>query len=171
MRMFFYAVSIMGEIVSVSMGLASAQLYNPAMGSQSNVIEQFQLVLATLFFLALNGHHIFIAGLASSFDLVPVASIGVNYKAFAGIAVMVQDVFLMGLKMSAPVLIAVLLANVVMGIVGRAVPQINVLVTGLPVTIMLGLGVLIVITPLFVLEMGGLLNLMAERFFTVMKVL
>lgn len=171
MRLFFFTVSIAGDIISVSMGLASAQLYNPAMGSQGNVVEQFQLMLATLFFLAMNGHHVFIGGLAESFHLVPIAAVGMKTTAFAGIAPMVQDVFVMGIKMSAPVLVAVFLANIAMGIVGRAVPQINVLVTGIPVTIMISLGVLMVTTPLFVNEMDSLVVIMADRFFQFMKVL
>jgi flagellar biosynthetic protein FliR len=58
-----------------------------------------------------------------------------------------------------------------MGIVGRAVPQINVLVTGMPVTIMISFGVLIITTPLFVGEMDSLVYIMADRFFQFMKVI
>lgn len=171
MRMFFFAVSISGEIISVSTGLSSAQLFNPAMGGTSTVVEQFQLVLATLFFLSINGHHLFITGLASSFTVLPVTQMGFNYKAFSGFAVLGQQTFLMGIKIAAPVMIAVLLANLTMGVLGRAVPQINVLATSLPITILVGLGVLFVTLPLVIFEMNGLLELMAEQFFQIMKVL
>ena len=171
MRMFFFTVSIAGEIISVTMGLASAQLYNPAMGSQGNVVEQFQLMLASLFFLGMNGHHVFIAGLAESFTILPIAATGLKTNGFAGIAPMVQDVFIMGIKMSAPVLVAVFLTNIAMGIVGRAVPQINVLVTGMPVTILVSFGVLFITTPLFVTEMDSLVVVMADQFFQFMKVM
>jgi flagellar biosynthetic protein FliR len=171
MRMFFFAVSVMGEIVSVTMGLSAAQLYNPAMGSQSNVVEQFELILATLFFLSFNGHHIFISGMVQSFTTVPVASMSLNYHAFATIGTAVQEILVIGLKMSAPVLVAVFMTNIAMGVLGRAVPQINVLVTSMPVTVMLGLVILIITTPLFVSEMGGLVNVMAEHFFQFMKVI
>ncbi|PIS10056.1 MAG: flagellar biosynthetic protein FliR [Bdellovibrio sp. CG10_big_fil_rev_8_21_14_0_10_47_8] len=171
MRMYFFAVSIAGEIMSVTMGLGAAQLYNPAMGSQSNVLEQFEVMLATLFFLVMNGHHLFLGGLAESFHLVPVAAIGLKTEAFASITPMIQSIFLIGLKISAPVLVSIFLAQIAMGIIGRAVPQINVLVTSFPVTVLLGLAVLIVTTPLFVGEMDGLTNVMAARFFQFMKVL
>lgn len=171
MRMFFFAVSVMGEIVSVTMGLSAAQLYNPAMGSQSNVVEQFELILATLFFLSFNGHHIFISGMVQSFTTVPVASMSLNYHAFATIGSAVQEIIVIGLKMSAPVLVAVFMTNIAMGVLGRAVPQINVLVTSMPVTVMLGLVILVITTPLFVSEMGGLVNVMAEHFFQFMKVI
>lgn len=171
MRMFFFAVSVAGEIISVSIGLASAQLYNPAMGSQSNVVEQFQLALATLFFLAIDGHHFFLSGLATSFNVVPVAAVGINYKVFSSVVVAGQTVLLLGFKMAAPVLVAIFMANISLGILGRAVPQLNVLVTSMPVTIMAGLGVLIISMPLFVGEMDMVLTAMANHFMQFMKVM
>jgi flagellar biosynthetic protein FliR len=171
MRMFFFAVTIAGDVISISTGLSAAQIFNPAMGTQSNVIEQFEMMIATLFFLAINGHHIFIQGMVDSFHIAPVASIAVKSASFSGITLIVQDVFLAGLRISAPILVAIFLTNIAMGIIGRAVPQINVLVTSMPVTLLLGLAVLIVTTPLFFGEMSGLLNLMAERFFQFVKVM
>lgn len=171
MRMFFFAVSVAGEIISVTMGLASAQLYNPAMGSQSNVVEQFEVLLATLFFLAFNGHHLFIAGIAQSFTMVPVAAVGIKTAGFLEIAQIGQQILLLGLKISAPVLVSIFITNVAMGILGKAVPQINVLVTSMPVTIMLGFAVLMISTPLFVHEMSTLIDLMTDNFFKAMRVL
>ena len=171
MRMFFFAITVAGEVTSISIGLASASIFNPAMGTQSNVVEQWQTMLATLFFFAINGHHMFIEGMAQSFEIAPVAAVSVNAFSFASIAQIVQDVFLTGLKISGPVLIAIFLANISMGIIGRAVPQINVLVTSMPVTLLLGMAVLILTTPLFLNEMHGLLDLMTERFFQFMKVI
>lgn len=171
MRMFFFAVSVAGEIISVTMGLASAQLFNPAMGTSSNVVEQFQVLLATLFFLAMNGHHLFIAGIAQSFELVPIAVVGIKTAGFMEIAEMGQQILLLGLKMSAPILVSIFIVNVAMGILGKAVPQINVLVTSMPVTIMLGFGVLMITTPLFINEMSGLVDIMATNFIKAMKVM
>ena len=171
MRMFFFAVSVAGEIISVTMGLASAQLYNPAMGSQSNVVEQFEVLIATLFFLAMNGHHLFLSGISQSFSLVPVADIAIRTGGFLEIAEMGQEILLLGLKISAPVLVSIFVTNVAMGILGKAVPQINVLITSMPVTILLGFGVMIISLPLFVHEMGALVDMMADNFFKAMKVL
>ncbi|MFN7453514.1 MAG: flagellar biosynthetic protein FliR [Pseudobdellovibrionaceae bacterium] len=171
MRMIFFAVSVSGEIMSVSIGIASAQLYNPAMGGTSNVVEQFQIWLATLFFLAMDGHHIFISGLVKSYEVVPLAAQMVNSAGFATVATSIQAVLVMGLKMAAPVLLAIFLANLAMGILGRAVPQINVLMTSLSVTISIGFVVMILAMPMFIGEMSGLIDVMAQEFFKEMKVL
>ncbi|MNJ99871.1 Flagellar biosynthetic protein FliR [compost metagenome] len=168
-RLFFFIVSMTGDLVSMSIGLSAGQMYNPMMGSQGSVIEQFYSTMATLIFLAINGHHILISGIAQSYELVPVSSLTLNIGPFAEMAVFGQTAFLMAIKMCAPVLVTILMVNLAMGILGRAVPQLNVLVTSIPVTIMLGVAVVFICMPLFIMEMTGLANLTAERLFAVMK--
>ncbi len=171
LKFFFFAISITGEMIGISSGLASAQLFNPAMGAQTNVMEQAHLILATLFMLAFNGHHLFIQGLAQSFDFVPISAIGIKYESFSGLSLAFQDVFFMGIKMASPVVVAVFVSNLTMGLLGRAVPQLNVMMTSFQVTILVSVGVFFISMPLLVSQMDGLLQMMAERFFSVMKVL
>ena len=170
-RLFFFAVSMTGELISISLGLGSAQLYNPMMASQGGVIEQFHVILGTMFFLLLNGHHLLLGALAQSFELIEVGQISIKTGPLAEIAVFAQDLLILTLKMSAPVLVSILIANLAMGILGRAIPQINVLVTSFPVTIMLGLMVMFIGIPLFVMEMNGLLDLTTTKLMQVLKTL
>ncbi len=170
-RMFLFAVAIGAQIASVSLGLAQAQLFNPSLGSQGNIIEQFQVTLASMVFLALGGHHYLLSGLASSFTMIPLSSVGINIDSFQTIIQMGQEVLVIGLKICAPVLVAIFLTNLSMGIIGRAVPQINVLVTSIPVTIMIGLITMIFTMPLFITEMDTLLQATVERMFQTMKVM
>ena len=58
-RAFFYAVSMVGDILSISMGLSAAQMYNPISGTHSQLLDQFYTWFAMMIFLALEGHHIF----------------------------------------------------------------------------------------------------------------
>jgi flagellar biosynthesis protein FliR len=171
LRFFFFAISIGGELVGVSSGLASAQIFNPAMGTQSNVMEQGYLILATLFFLAMNGHHLFLQGLAQSYELVPIADTAIKYQGFASISTAFREAFLMGIKMASPIVLAVFIANLTMGVLGRAVPQLNVMVMSFQVTIVITVAVFFITVPLFVDEMNGIMQLMAEKFFSAMKVL
>mgnify|MGYP001182304889 CR=1 FL=1 len=170
-RLFFFAINIAGEIIGVSSGLASAQLFNPAMGTQSSVLEQFYTILATLFFFGLNGHHMFLLGFAMSFELVPIADLAIRTTSFADFAVSFQEILLIGLKLSSPILISILLTNLAMGVLGRAVPQMNIFVTSLQVTFMVSMFVLIVTVPFFVEEMEFLLRNMTEHFMNAMKVI
>lgn len=168
-RTFFFAMQVGGEIMSTSMGLASGQLFNPEMGGTVTATEQFQVAIATLFFLAINGHHFFLSGMADSFQLVPLSSAGLSLKGLKETQVILQLVVEMGLKFAAPVMIAVLFMNITMAVIGRAVPQINVLITSLPVNILVGLIIFLTALPLMLWQMHDLLEVTTSRVFHILK--
>jgi flagellar biosynthetic protein FliR len=168
-RFFFHILSVCGEIITITIGLSSDQLFNPHLDRRVTSIEQFHLLIGGLFFLAFNGHHIFIQGLMESFNVIPLAKVSFNFVVFRDIVSITQDIFIMGIKLSAPVLGAIFLANMAMGIIGRAVPQINVLVTSWPVNIMLGFSIMIVSLPLFMVSLGETLNWSADNLFSILR--
>jgi flagellar biosynthetic protein FliR len=168
-RLFFFVVTMTGDLVSVSVGLSASQLYNPLLGQQGSTVDQFYSTIGTLIFFSINGHHMLINAIAQSYDLVPVSSMHLNVGPFAEMAVFGQTAIMMAIKMCAPIFVTILLINVAMGILGRAVPQINVLVTSMPVTIMLGMAVVFICLPLLALEMNGLMDITAAKLFAVMK--
>ncbi len=171
LRMFFYSVNIAGEIIGLSTGLSSAQIFNPSLGSQTNVLENFQLLIATLFLLAMNGHHMFIQGLASSFDLVPVTSITLNSQVFSSVSLMMSEIFVMGFKMAAPIVVSLLLANLALGVLGRTIPQLNVFVLSMQLTIILGIFIMILTLPFLLEQLELDLTQVSQRLFQVMKVI
>lgn len=168
-RLFFFTVTMTGDLVSTTVGLNASQMFNPLLGSNGNTLDQFYSVLGTLIFLAVNGHHLLVSALAQSFEMVPVSSLNLNWGVFGEMATFGQAVLLIAIKMSAPMIIAVFVTNLSMGILGRAVPQMNVLVTSMPVTILLGMTVVFLCLPLFVLEMNGVMDITATQLFSVMK--
>lgn len=168
-RFFFFSFRVTGEMMSQALGLSSAQMFNPSMGGQTTVIEQFYVGLATLFYLAVNGHHFLISGLVQSFEMVHAAQLTLNTSQFAGLAQLTQEVIELGLKMSAPVVIAILVINVVLGVVGKTVPQLNVLVTSFPVNIMVGLGLMMITLPMTMDHMGAYLEISTTRVFQFVK--
>jgi flagellar biosynthetic protein FliR len=168
-RFFFFAFRIAGEMISQALGLSSAQLFNPALGGQSTAIEQFYVGLASLFYLAVNGHHYLIKGLVQSFDMVPVARLSFNVSQFSGLGHMTQEVIEIGLQLSAPVVISILVVNMILGVVGKTVPQLNVLVTSFPVNIMVGFGLMIITLPFMTDHMGSFLEVSTTRIFQMVK--
>lgn len=176
-RLFFFAISVGGNLVATSAGLANGQLFNPALGAPATTVEQFYAVLATLLFLSLNGHHVFLTGLAQSFDVLPLVSGGTEFASpleqmllrFKDSGLIVQSVVEAGIKISAPVLLAMFLLNVVMGIISRAVPQVNVLMTSMSVNFMAAIMVMFLAIPALVLELDHEIIAFAEQFFRFMK--
>jgi flagellar biosynthetic protein FliR len=170
-RLFFFTVGMTGELVSISIGLGQAQIFNPMLGSNSNTVEQFYNTIATLIFFATNGHHIVLQGIAQSYELIPLAQMKLSVGPYAEMATFAQDMMVMAIKMCAPIIGAILVTNIAMGILGRAVPQINVLVTSAPVTLMLGFVLMFICIPLLVLEMNGIMDITHTKLVLVMKAL
>ena len=168
-RFFFFAVNVGANIMATSIGLANAMVFNPSMDAQTTVLENFFLALATLLFLALNGHHFFITGLVESFTAVPLSPQGVSFALFGHGGEWVQLIVVAGIKISAPILISLFIINIVMGIVGRAVPQINVLVTSMSVNILAGIALMIICLPFFLMELDGLLQVMSVELMKAVK--
>jgi flagellar biosynthetic protein FliR len=168
-RFFFFALSMAGELISLSVGLGSAQIYNPFIGQSGQVIEQFFSLTGTVVFLALNGHHLFITAMVQSFDVIPFANLSLQVGGLAEVAQKFQEIFIIMIKMASPVIATVFVVNLSMAIMGRAVPQLNVLVTSFPVTILIGLTVLIVALPLMTIEMNFLMEHTSEQLFKLMR--
>ncbi len=170
-RLFFIAVSMAGQIMDVSLGLSTAQLFDPTMGESSSAFDQFFVILASIFFLAINGHHILIAGLFDSFTLVPLGKVGLSFTPFGGFGMIVEQIMSIAVKMSAPILISILFMNVAVAVIGRAVPQINILITSLPLNILAGFFILFLALPLLLWQMHGLVNVTADQLFRFVKAL
>ena len=164
-RFFFFGFRIAGEMITQALGLSAAQMFNPAVGGQSSSLEQLYVSLASLFYLAVNGHHFLITGLVGTFDVVPAAQMTLNTSQFIGVGHMAQEVIELGLKLSAPVVIAILVVNLILGVVGKTVPQLNVLVTSFPVNILVGFALMMITLPMLIDQMPAFLELSTTRVF------
>lgn len=167
-RAFFMALGMAGQLISVSLGVSSGQLFNPTIGETSTAFDQFYGILAGLFFLAINGHHLLIGSVAESYSLIPLDQLTVNLTGLGGVTGLVSSAMAIGLKAAAPVMISILFVNVGMALIGRAVPQINIFITSLPVNTMVGLFIIITM-PLLLWSMGDIVNFTHEDVMKIMK--
>ncbi len=168
-RMFFFSMTIAGEIVGMSAGLSASQMFNPAIGDQSTAFETFHVMMGTTAFLIMGGHHYFIEAFGQSFQFLPVTSMGFNTLTVGSIVEMGQQVIATGFRLATPVWLSILVSNIAMGLLGRAVPQINIFVMSFHVTIFLGFGIVILMLPLFMNEIGTVVESMAIGFGEVVK--
>lgn len=168
-RFFFFVISMAGELVSISMGLGQAQVFNPMMGSMSNAMEQFYTVIATLIFLVLNGHHMMIIGLVESFNSAPIAQLSFQYATLIEVVLKIQSFLIIGIKIAAPVMIAMIIVQFGMALLSRVVPQINVIFTSASVTALAGFVILFISLPLLVMQMSGLIEFSMNEFFKFLK--
>jgi len=147
MRMVFTMVDVAGELAGLQMGLGFATFFDPQNAASVPIVSQFLGLLATLVFLSLNGHLLLISVLADSFATLP---IGASF-ARSGVALAVAEwggaIFAAGLTLALPVVAALLIANMALGVLTRAVPQLNIFAVGFPVTLLLGFAALMLSLP------------------------
>jgi flagellar biosynthetic protein FliR len=138
-RLIFEGVQLAGELAGYQMGLAIAEVIDPASEDQVAILAQFTSLLATVVFLVLNGHHWFIRTLVESYQLIPPVGFHVNGPMLERLVRLTTEMFIIGIKAGAPVIVALLLGTVAFGLVARAVPQMNIFVVSMPLNIGLGL--------------------------------
>lgn len=154
MRLVFAAFEMAGDLLGLQMGLAFAQFIDPSRGTQTPLLGSFLGVLASLVFLVIDGHLLVIAAVVQSFELIPISAkltvVNAQNIAMAG-----GIMFTLALQISLPVLAAVLISNIVLGILARAAPQLNVMSIGFSITIGVGLWILWVSLPYFIAGIDG----------------
>ncbi len=147
MRIVFAAVDLAGALIGMQMGLSFAIFFDPDAGGQTAVLSDFLALLATLLFLAVNGHLLLIEVLVRSFEWVPIGAEIASAQGWAYIARAGAGMFATGLLLALPVMGILLVANISLGVLTRAAPQLNLFAVGFPVTLTAGfIGVLLMLS-------------------------
>ena len=138
MRIIFAGVEMAGTITGMTMGLSFASFFDPQSQGQSNFISQFMALLATLAFLAVNGHLLLLSVLAHSFSTLPISTSPMGAQIFKQMADWGGIIFSAGVQLSLPMVAALLITNIALGILTRAAPQLNLFGIGFPITLTIG---------------------------------
>lgn len=157
-RLLMAGITMAGEIAGFQMGLAVANVFDPTSNTQVSLIGQFKSNLALLLLVAMDGHHIFIRALVTSYRAVPAGGLGLSDGMFYHFTAMAGNLFLVGLQIGAPLIVSLLAANFAIGLIGRSVPQINIIVVGFPFTIAMGLIIMALGIPYFIEAVTALLG-------------
>lgn len=148
MRIVFVAVQAGGEIAGLQMGLGYATLFDPQSEGQVPVVGQFMNIFAMLAFLAVDGHLYVLRVLADTFRLLPVSA-DLHAQGLLAVGYWGGEIFRAGVLLCLPLLGALLIANLALGILTRAAPQLNLFAVGFPLTLATGLVMLALSMPLF----------------------
>lgn len=141
-QIIFSAVEFGGQIIGMQMGFTISSIIDPANGTQTQVMSVLQGLLATLMFLSMNIHHLLIRTIVESFRVIPPGVWQVNGGVITFLTRATADVFVLGVRLAAPVMVALLLTSVTLGIMARAFPQMNVFMLSFPLNIGIGFIVL-----------------------------
>jgi flagellar biosynthetic protein FliR len=144
-----YAAQFGGLSMGQQIGLGFARFYNPAIGDESDALEQILFFLALAVFLSLGGLESMVSAVVGSFGSLPASAVPAMLSGASGSSPLaiftgaLSAAFELGLRVAMPLLAIVCLETVVMGYLSKSVPQLNVLSIGFPVRIIVGLGVIV----------------------------
>jgi flagellar biosynthesis protein FliR len=138
-RIFLSAVELAGQMIGFQMGFSIINILDPQTGAQVDIIGQIGNLVVLTVFLALNGHHLLISGMIESYRLISVGTLAIQKGLLPQIISQVTDMFVIGVKMGAPAIVALLFTSAGFGIAAKFVPQMNILMAAFPVKIVIGL--------------------------------
>lgn len=134
-RLIFTAVEFGATVIGYQMGFAAANVFDPQSERQVALISQFQNVFAILIFLAINGHHLFLQLAVNSYEYLPPGQFNFSGSAVPFLMELATHMFTLGVQFSAPVLAVLLLSGLILGVMARVFPQLNVFLLSFPINI------------------------------------
>jgi flagellar biosynthetic protein FliR len=168
-NIFIGAFSYAAEIISYLMGLTVLNMFNPAFG-QTSVLSGYFLFLFYLLFFVSGAYQIFIGALFKSFEVIPLSSFNINNGVFEFIIKKSSDIFLLSFQMAFPFILVLLVFNIVLALINRLIPQINVFIVGLPAQIFIGFVILIFASSLIISVGLNFIDRMTNYYLTLMKI-
>ena len=163
-RMFFAAVQLAGQLVGFQMGFSMINVVDPQSGTEVSIMDQLGYWVCIVVFLLLNGHHIIFLAAVDSFKIVPVGFFMMHGAIPAKVIDIGAQLFLLSVKIGAPVIISLTFVSVAFGLVAKFSPQMNVMIVAFPIQIITGLTlfgltlqIVVIVTRTYVSELKGLL--------------
>ncbi|NWG13362.1 MAG: flagellar biosynthetic protein FliR [Acidobacteria bacterium] len=134
----FAGMQLAGQIIAFQLGFSIINLIDPQSDVETSVISFLQYYLGILFFLLINGHHWFFLAVSESFQYLPVQGLVLNPSLVREIIRLSAQILVAGVQIAAPVIAVTLISDVVLALLGRAAPQIHILIVGLPLKSLVG---------------------------------
>ncbi len=156
------AVRVSSEMIGHEMGFAMASEVDPVQGFRTPLITHLYETLFFLGVLAVNGHHWLLRALAESYERAPIASIHFEENLPGFVLKLFTQLFAAGLTFAAPILVMLTLVSAMIGLLSRAVPQLNILEIGFTLRITAGLGAMLLFVPAIAPAMNGLLEMLMD---------
>jgi flagellar biosynthetic protein FliR len=138
-KLTFAGVQLAGQVIGFQMGLAIGNVLDPISQTQNSFLAQFYNLMAMMIFLAIDAHHWFFRALVESFGIIAPFAFRFNGPLAEYLMKITGEMFFVAVKVGAPVIVVLLITSVALGLVARAVPQMNIFITAMPLKIILGI--------------------------------
>ncbi len=141
LSIFIMGMEVAGTMVGYQAGLALGRVADPTQDMQTSIVGQVYTITLTMLFLMVGGHRATMAALLDTYDVIPLLSFSCNESVVLLLVEMLAAAFMLGVRVAAPVLIALFLTGTAMGFLSRTMPQLNILSVGFTIRAMMVLGV------------------------------
>jgi flagellar biosynthesis protein FliR len=159
----FASALVAGEAINNAMGLGFASMVDPASGQASPAVGQFLSMLAMFLFLAADGHLALVSIIAESYRALPPGQAWLSFSAIGGVAKFGSLAFSAGLSIALPVGFALVLVQIIMAMIARSAPTLNLFAVGMPAALLAGIILLGLATPLMADSVAHSLRLALEH--------
>jgi flagellar biosynthetic protein FliR len=148
-RLLFRAAELAGSMAGYQVGLAISSAFDPSVGDKLGAFGRYWMLLGTLIFLAINGHHLVIRAFNDSYQMIEPGQMQVVGTTADLIIRYSAHVFVLAVKIAAPVLVTLILMDVALGTVAKVMPTMNIFIVGFPLKIGMGILVVAMSLPIF----------------------
>ncbi len=139
----FIAAQWAGEIIGQQMGFTIGAVFDPQFGGQGSLIGDMYFMLTLVVFLTIGGHHAMLRGLHDSFEALPLLTVGVDGPLLDTLIGFLSTAMSLAIRLAAPMLVTMLVVDLALGLVGKMMPQLNVMAMGMNLRSALGLIIVI----------------------------
>lgn len=163
--LFFSSFYVMGQIVDMNIGFGMVNVVDPQNRIQVPLMGNFYYILAFLLLLTFDGHHVIINSIIDSYEFIPIGGFKITENIASFIIDLVSKMFILGFRLSVPVVAIIFLLDLLLGILVRTIPQMNVFVVGLPMKIFVGMFIILVSIPVFNAVISNSFNNLVENIY------
>lgn len=148
------AIYLAGQLIDTQIGFGVVNVIDPISNIQVPITANFYYTLTMVIFLTINGHHMLIDALVRSFSVIPLGAAAFNQTMVQQMTQLMGTIFILAFKIGAPIIAAALICDVALGILSRTMPQMHIFFVGMPLKIALGLAVIMITIPTFIMIIG-----------------
>ncbi|MFC4802136.1 flagellar biosynthetic protein FliR [Neobacillus sp. GCM10023253] len=170
----FYAIQLAGTLIDLQAGFSMGAVFDPQSGTNANLTGRLKNVMATLFLMSMNGHHLLLQGVLESYRWIPVNALVPAFTDGRISTFMLETFkssFVIAFLLAAPIVFTLFLVDLVLGIIGKTSPQINLMVVGFSVKIGVHFLVLLIALPSFFLLLNMLFSEMVESLSQMIRIM
>jgi flagellar biosynthetic protein FliR/FlhB len=154
-NLIFFAIRMAGQLIDMQIGFSMITMFDPSTSSNSTLLEHVLYWCSLILFFTIDGHHMLIRALVESFKAISLGSFILSGESIGLVLNAFAQFFSIGLKIAIPLVLIILITDIVLGLIGRTVPQLNLMILGMPIKILVGLVSFIFVLPLLLKLMAG----------------